>query len=282
MFRIFTFPERASTEQLLLKDRKFDRAIISSKQVLFWLRNLFRIKISKEELLSWSTYPCRAFNFFRTATLSTKVLLQERFFFRTAIFWDKKLIFQKSNIPHHLLFHESYFFKISAIFFSGATFPFSCAAILPIYQLLIKWARYQLRAIKAWEFFFMYILLFKRRIMEIIVFLISWLHKVLWNSYLLSELLFQSLYVLGTVIFSKQLYWIRKKIATYDLLFLIAIYPPKMAANISQKIAPEQWLNYKRSFSMFGTHFDDRPKMSIYRESFPILFSLKSVQFSKA
>ena len=129
--------------------------------------------------------------------------------------------------------------------------------------------------------FYVYIIV-QSRIMEIIVYLISWLHKVLWNSYVLSELLFQSLYVLGTVIFSKQLYWIRKKTATYDLLFLIAIYPPKMAANISQKIAPEQWLNYKRSFSLFGTHFDDRPKMSIYRESFPIFLRLKSVQFSKA
>ena len=38
------------------------------------------------------------------------------------------------------------------------------------------------------------------------IYLISWLHKVLWTCYFLIELLFQSIYFLRTPIFAKQLY----------------------------------------------------------------------------
>ena len=40
----------------------------------------------------------------------------------------------------------------------------------------------------------------------------------------------------------------------------------KMTINFSQKLSSERSLYYKRSFSLFGTHFDDRPKILIYRK----------------
>ena len=46
----------------------------------------------------------------------------------------------------------------------------------------------------------------RSRIMDITVYLISWLRKVLWNSCFLSGLLSQSLYVLKTATFPKKLY----------------------------------------------------------------------------
>ena len=46
----------------------------------------------------------------------------------------------------------------------------------------------------------------RSRIMDIIVYLIGWLRKLLWNSYLLNELLSQRLYVLRTATFPKKLY----------------------------------------------------------------------------
>ena len=37
---------------------------------------------------------------------------------------------------------------------------------------------------------------------------------------------------------------------------------------LNEKLAPEQSLFYKRSFSRFGTHFDGRPKMLTYGQHF--------------
>ena len=42
----------------------------------------------------------------------------------------------------------------------------------------------------------------------------------------------------------------------------------KMTINISQKLSPEQSLYYKCSFSLFGTHFGDKPKILICHKHF--------------
>ena len=43
----------------------------------------------------------------------------------------------------------------------------------------------------------------------------------------------------------------------------------KITINISKKLAPEQSLYYKRTFSLFETNFDDRTKILVYRKNFP-------------
>ena len=59
-----------------------------------------------------------------------------------------------------------------------------------------------------------------------------------------------------------------KKTAIYNLMFLIALYSPKNDNKQpwNEKIAPQKLLYCKQSFSRFGTHFDDRPKILIYRQ----------------
>ena len=56
----------------------------------------------------------------------------------------------------------------------------------------------------------------------------------------------------------------------YDLLFLIAIYSSKNDnKRPSEKLTPQQSLYYSRSFSRFGTSFDDRPIILTCRQIFP-------------
>ena len=49
----------------------------------------------------------------------------------------------------------------------------------------------------------------------------------------------------------------------------------KMTINIPQNLSPKQSLYYKRSFSLFGTHFKDRSKILIYRKTFQKTFAYK-------
>ena len=68
-----------------------------------------------------------------------------------------------------------------------------------------------------------------------------------------------------------------KRPTIYDLLFLIAISTPK-----SNNKHPSEMRNqhhsshFNRSFSRFGTNFDDRPKMLTYCQIFPNVFLLKN------
>ena len=82
----------------------------SSEQLLFGTgifltEELFRIKISTAELL----FPSRCFC---TASMFSEKLL-----------FGKKLTFQKSNIPHYLLFLESYLFRAATFSKDTASFP---------------------------------------------------------------------------------------------------------------------------------------------------------------
>ena len=51
-----------------------------------------------------------------------------------------------------------------------------------------------------------------------------------------------------------------------------------MTINFSQKLSSERSLYYKRSFSLFGTHFDDRPKILIYRKISKTFKNIKAIQ----
>ena len=51
-----------------------------------------------------------------------------------------------------------------------------------------------------------------------------------------------------------------------------------MTINFSHKLSSERSLYYKRSFSLFGTHFDDRPKILIYRKISKTFKNIKAIQ----
>ena len=96
----------------LLQSSHFLRIGSSLRQLLFGIviffsEELFWIKISKKELLFQTRYSCIA------STFLEKLL------------FGKKLIFQKSNIPHYLLFLESCLFRATT-FSKDATFYSSC------------------------------------------------------------------------------------------------------------------------------------------------------------
>ena len=102
LFRIATFSERNSSEQPLFEKRKFFRAVTFPNSYLFG-----------GEIVQNK-------NIYRRVTFSKRVLLHSMHVFRKATFW-KKLTSQKSNIPHYLLFLESYVFGV-ATFSKDATF----------------------------------------------------------------------------------------------------------------------------------------------------------------
>ena len=105
-------------------------------------------------------------------------------------FFQKSNIFQKSDIPHYLLFLESYHFWAATFskdvifyrsyLFSRVTFSFHTFSekllfhsyasfpnlnflfiFISILNLVIKWAQYQLRTVKVWEFFLVYVSMLK-------------------------------------------------------------------------------------------------------------------------
>ena len=51
-----------------------------------------------------------------------------------------------------------------------------------------------------------------------------------------------------------------------------------MTINFSHKLSSERSLYYKRSFSLFGTNFDDRPKILIYRKISKTFKNIKAIQ----
>ena len=123
-------------------------------------------------------------------------------FFRRVTFW-KKLIFQKSSIAHCLLFLKSYFFRVATfakdvtfhiapivseeLFFTTYFFRrdgiwqlrFLSTATVPIDELVIRWAWYQLRTARVLSCVF---IIAQSRIIHK-DYLISWLHRVLWNYF---------------------------------------------------------------------------------------------------
>ena len=75
------------------------------ENLLFWWRNLFKIKIPTEALLLQSRYFCIA-STFHNSTSSKQIPFQKK-----GETFGEKLIFQKKNIPYHLHFLEGYFFR---------------------------------------------------------------------------------------------------------------------------------------------------------------------------
>ena len=160
------FRSEVSTKQLILENRKFFRTVLFGTPTIL-VEELCRINISKEELLFRSGCFCAASAF-----------SEERDFRRN-------YFFQKRNIPHKLFFLESHLLRAvtfpkdvtfyNRYLFKKATFSqhilfrrviisqlrFVSTATLTIYQLVIKWAQYQLRLLKLWEFFLLDPLLLK-------------------------------------------------------------------------------------------------------------------------
>ena len=140
--------------------------------------HFFRVTTSTQQLLFRSSYffsavPFLRRSFFRTVTylqqsfFSEYLLLENRWFFRAFTFAEELLFqkanFRKSNIPHCLLFQNSYFLIVATFlkeltflkdftfhsnyFFQKSYFfrrdtisqlRFFFTATLPIYQLVIK------------------------------------------------------------------------------------------------------------------------------------------------
>ena len=84
------------------------------------------------------------------------------YFFSRATFLEL-LLFQKTlpciaaTFSEKLLSHKIYFSRRVII----SELSFVSTATLTIYQLVIKWAQYQLRTLKLWEFFLVHLLLLK-------------------------------------------------------------------------------------------------------------------------
>ena len=95
----------------IVQNKNIYRTATFLKQVLRQSNNFFRI----DTFLTKVLFQKRYFFTWRYNTCITIVLLLVQYFismfFRTATFW-KKLIFQKSNISHYLLFLESHFFRV--------------------------------------------------------------------------------------------------------------------------------------------------------------------------
>ena len=164
------------------------------RRATFWSRYFYTATTISKQILFQQRYFFKKSYFFtrRYNNYIIIVLLVWYFifmFFRTVTFW-KKLIFQKTNILHWLLVLVSSFFVVgktqlfmagtfsegllfkTCIFKRGTTrFPF-CSA-LPIYQLIIKWARYQFHVVKVWEFFLVFLLLLKVALLTKVIYLVG-------------------------------------------------------------------------------------------------------------
>ena len=142
---------------------------------------------------------------FRKATSSKEALFQKSYFL------EQKFV-QKSDSKQHLLFQESYFseglssqksYFFATLFFRRGIFS---TVALPIYQLVIKRIRHQLRM---WELSFIDPLcseshsLFDSFWLHSFSIISLWLQKLLWNSSVLSKLIFQSLYFSARTKFSR-------------------------------------------------------------------------------
>ena len=130
-------------------------------------------------------------------TFSGKLLSQSSYFFKRSYF-SQQLPFQKSY------FFTTYFFKRDTI----SQLRFLSTATHPIYQLIIK----SVRVLSCVS------IIADIRIIDK-VYLISLLHKVLWNCSFLNKLVFQSLYFLRTPTFSKQLYFFARAAFSDDAVF---------------------------------------------------------------
>ena len=159
---------------------------------------------------------------FHNSYLFEKVIFSEKKIFHTTYFsWRatflKRPLFQKTLpstvvtfseelLSHKILFQKSCYF-IATLFLYSYTY----------YQLVIKWAQW---VTYTWTVGFLlcvsitaesriidktYLTNWLHKLATQICY-INWLHKELWNCYFLIKLFFQSLYILRTTIFSKQLY----------------------------------------------------------------------------
>ena len=140
--------------------------------------------------------------------------MEKNEFFKKAIFCITHLFreatFSKEVLLQLLPFQKSYLF--TTYFFRRVTISelhFLSTATLHIYQLVIKWAQYQLRTVEVWEFFLVYLLLLKVTSQTEFTQLVGYCGtSTFWWNYFLNKLLFQSFYFLRTPTFSKQLYFL--------------------------------------------------------------------------
>ena len=133
------FRSENSTEQPLLENRKFFTAV-TFRNSYFFSEELFRIKISKKELLFQSRYFfLHSINLFRKVTFWKKLIFQKINFRVTYFFWRavflEQLLFQKT-LPsiaatfseellfYNILFQKSYYFTATVPFHSYTTYLF--------------------------------------------------------------------------------------------------------------------------------------------------------------
>ena len=191
------FQGKHSTEQTLLENRQFFRAGALRNTDLFD-RDLFRLKTFLEEILFRTRYFCTNF--------------QKSYFLEKANSSEK----QYPALPTFSGSRIAYFFYI----FRRATFSqlrFLYTATFPIYQLVIKSTRW-LGTVKVGSSFLGIYYCSQSHVINK-VYLIIWLHKVLWNCYFLMMLLFQSIYFLRSPNFSKQLYTLSQELLFQQMLF---------------------------------------------------------------
>ena len=182
LFRVVTFSEQNFYQATLLENRQFFRAGT----------------FGNTDLFGGETFQSKSI--FRRGTFSNQVLLRNINFFRRVCLC-KKLILRKGNIPHCLLFLNSYFFRVATFLKKLALNSKYFFRRLPFHNMLFQKRYYT----KVWEFFLVHLLLLKSRITNK-VYLISGLHKVLWNYYFLSKPLFKGPYLLNAaMLFRKQL-----------------------------------------------------------------------------
>ena len=128
---------------------------------------LCRINISEEELLFRSRSFCTASVFPEELDFRRNLFFRKEIFLISYFFWRASslelLLFQKTSpciaatFSEKLLSQNIYFFRRVII----SQLRFVSTATLTIYQLVIKWAQYQLRTLKLWEFFLVHLLLLK-------------------------------------------------------------------------------------------------------------------------
>ena len=140
-----------------LRQLLFGKATILAEELL-------RIKISTEELLCRSRNNEAQHQLYQESLFFEKTKFLENEYFAFSIF-SGELHFRETTFSKRITqlpFQKSYF--LTTYFFRRAAtlqISFFSTATLTIYQLVIKWVQYELRTLKLWEFFLVYLLFLK-------------------------------------------------------------------------------------------------------------------------
>ena len=137
-------------------------------------------------------------NFSRATTFSTKLILQKRYLLRKAFLFQKSWLFESVNFSEKQ-YSRTYFFRRGNL----TQLHFLSTVTISIYKLihltLVSNVQWQCGS----SFFFLAQTSHHRH--SLFDYLTRRIHKVLWNSYFLSKLSFQSFYYFRTATFSKRL-----------------------------------------------------------------------------